>query len=120
MYWDYEYKNDDGRDLGECAIAYGMGGWHDELKDIRAKVIFTNEARSAAPGSCFVIAMDRPKVGGQVLHKQNENPDVCASTAPTFRTVFRRSSPCARSSTCARSGAVRRGGSCDKQGWRGR
>ena len=67
-------------------MRYGMGGWHDTKKDIRAKVIFTNDKRSAAPGDCFVMAMDRPEVGGQICHKQYE-------ATPGVERIYRSNTP---------------------------
>lgn len=76
-YWSDSFRNSKGEDLEYCIMHYGMGGWHKKEKDIRAKVIFTNDKRSGDPGDCFVLAMDRPIAGCQIRNKQqDENVNV--------------------------------------------
>lgn len=74
-YWDYGLRSGDGSNLAQCALAHGVGGWHDQGRDLRAKVVFLDEGRSMQAGRCFTIMMDRPSTGEQVRHLQNERSD---------------------------------------------
>ena len=71
-YFDDSFRNSRGENLEFCILNYGMGGWHKKEKDIRAKVIFTNDKRSGDPDDCFVLAMDMPIAGYQIRNKQQD------------------------------------------------
>ena len=53
-------------------INYGMGGWVDSKRDLRAKVIYLDPTRSNEPSKCFFLAMDRPVDGSRILVKGSE------------------------------------------------
>lgn len=65
VYWDDFFKNAKGMSLQECIVAYGIGGSVNPELDARAKVVFLDEDKSTAKDKCFILAMDRPKTGGQ-------------------------------------------------------
>ena len=65
VYWDDFFKNAKGMTLQECIVAYGIGGCVNPELDARAKVVFLDEDKSTAKDKCFILAMDRPKAGGQ-------------------------------------------------------
>lgn len=67
VYWNFEL------DLHNAMINYGMGGWIDSKRDIRAKVIYLNAERCSKPTKCFFLAMDRPSDGSRILIKGSEN-----------------------------------------------
>ena len=67
VYWNFEL------DLHNAMINYGMGGWVDSKRDIRAKVIYLNAERSNKPSKCFFLAMDRPSDQSRILVKGSEN-----------------------------------------------
>ncbi len=67
VYWNFEL------DLHNAMINYGMGGWVDRKRDIRAKVIYLDASRSNKPRKCFFLAMDRPSDQSRILVKGSEN-----------------------------------------------
>lgn len=45
VYWSHSFRAPCGKDLGECMLEYGLGGWKDEKRDIQAKVVFLSPDR---------------------------------------------------------------------------
>ena len=66
IYWNSDL------DLHNAMINYGMGGWVDSKRDLRAKVIYLDPTRSNEPSKCFFLAMDRPVDGSRILVKGSE------------------------------------------------
>jgi hypothetical protein len=74
--WIY-WNNSKHLNLSDCIIKFGLGGWYDEVRDLRAKVIYLDADRSNSPKKCFFLAMDRPIHAQRVLVKGYEkNQDV--------------------------------------------
>ncbi len=67
VYWNNDL------DLHNAMIKNGMGGWIDNKRDIRAKVVYLDASRSNEPSRCFFLAMDRPSDGSRILVKGSEN-----------------------------------------------
>tara|TARA_Y100000389_G_scaffold108130_1_gene105279 strand:- start:87 stop:770 length:684 start_codon:yes stop_codon:yes gene_type:complete len=65
VYWDDSFKNAKGMSLQECIVAYGIGDWVNAEVDARVKVVFLDEDKSTTKDKSFILAMDRPKAGGQ-------------------------------------------------------
>ena len=65
------YWNED-LDLCNAMIQNGMGGWVDNKRNLRAKVIYLDAGRSNEPSRCFFLAMDRPSDGSRILVKGAE------------------------------------------------
>jgi hypothetical protein len=65
-YWDFDFRTSEGLSLKACLRKHGSRVWKDERRDIRARVIFTDDTKSYRPGHCFIVGVDRPRAGGQV------------------------------------------------------
>lgn len=58
-YWSDARRARCGKSLAECVMDYGVGGWRDTVRDLQAKVVYTDASRSYKPGHCFIIAMSK-------------------------------------------------------------
>ena len=56
-YWSDARKAPCGKSLAECVMDFGVGGWIDPVRDLQAKVVYTDATRSHEPGRCFILAM---------------------------------------------------------------
>ena len=61
-YWSDARRAPCGKSLAECVMAYGVGGWRDTVRDLQAKVVYTDASRSYKPGHCFIIMSRSPRL----------------------------------------------------------
>ena len=76
MYWSDTFRNQTGMSLRDCAIHHGMGGWQNDKRGFRTKVIYLDEGRSSAPGRCFILAVASVHLGQLKVKGHEESHDV--------------------------------------------